>query len=151
MSWVFPEGNPRDGLSGYDVAEVCHRGHIITWYAATKPEKRAKHCKECGAPTTDKCDQCETPIRGYFHIPNHVLLASTTPPSFCHECGAPYSWTAERLLTAKQFVEELDDIPESERRLLAQSLDDIVRDTPSSPLAVMRVKKAVTRLKRTWQ
>jgi hypothetical protein len=51
-------------------------------------------------------------------------------------------------VAAKQFAEELEDLNESERHLLAQSLDDIVRDTPSTSLAVSRVKRAIGKLKK---
>lgn len=134
--------------SGYDIAEICRRGHVITMYAATRPEKRAKYCDKCGASTLDKCENCETQIRGYFHRRNVSGGALTKPPRFCHECGTPYPWTAEGLVATKEYVEELDDLPKSERRLLVQSLDDIVRDTPSSSLAVHRVKKAAAKLKK---
>lgn len=117
-------------------------------YAATRPEKRGKHCDKCGASTIDKCENCETQIRGYFHRRNVSGGAPTKPPSFCHECGNPYPWTAERLLAAKQFAQELDDLSKEERRLLVQSLDDIVRDTASSSLAAHRIKKAVAKLKK---
>ena len=44
---------------------------------------------------------------------------------------------------AKDLAMELDRLSEEERTLLTESLDDIIRDTPRTPLAATRFKKHV--------
>jgi hypothetical protein len=53
-------------------------------------------------------------------------------PSYCWKCGKPYPWTERRLQAAKQLVDEFDDeLDESDRAKLKESIDDLAKDTPS--------------------
>jgi len=116
--------------------------------AHRRPEHNQKHCSLCGAETIMACPLCNTPIRGDYHVEGVIVLSGPTPtPSFCHECGEPYPWTAEGLQAARQLVQELEGLKGSEKEALSKSLDDIVRDTPRTALAVLQVKKFLGRAK----
>ena len=132
----------------YDVAQICLRGHMVNDNARGRPEHNEKHCSRCGAETILACPSCNTAIRGNYHLENVVVLSGPAPaPSFCHECGKPYPWTAEGLQAARELVQELDGLKAAEKEVLSKSLDDIVRDTPRTELAVMQVKKFLSRAK----
>jgi hypothetical protein len=129
-------------LKGFDTAQICTNGHVINQYAASQPGYNSPHCAKCGAPTITKCPKCENRIRGYYHVPGVVSLCGPDPaPGFCAECGAAFPWTEERLSAAREFIRELDRLDDTEKGLLSRSLDDLVRDTPNTTMAVQRFKK----------
>jgi len=66
-------------------------------------------------------------------------------PIFCPDCGKPYPWTEKNLKAAQDLADEVDNLSPEERSLLKKSLDDIVRDTPQTPVAVTRFKKLVAK------
>jgi len=66
-------------------------------------------------------------------------------PSFCPNCGKPYPWTEEKLKAAKELTDEFENLSPEERETLKKSLDDIVRDTPQTPIAATRFKKLVAK------
>lgn len=68
-------------------------------------------------------------------------------PSFCTNCSQAYPWTAEGLQAAKDLALELGGLKDSEREAVAKSLDDIVRDTPRTQLAILQLKKFLSRSK----
>jgi hypothetical protein len=133
---------PGTVLKGYDDAQICLNGHVINTYAASQPEHNSPRCKNCGAQTITECPKCKTKIRGHFHIPGVVsFLGPEPPPAFCFQCGEAYPWTAARLSAAREYVRELDRLDENEKGILSRSLDDLVRDTPNTSVAVLRFKK----------
>jgi hypothetical protein len=130
------------------VAQVCERGHMVNSNARRSPEHNERHCSRCGAATITVCPSCSTPIRGDYHVEGAVFLGGPLPtPPFCHECGQPYPWTMEGMETAKRLVQELDGLKGPEKDALTKSLEDIVRDTPGTKLAVLQVKKFLLRAK----
>jgi hypothetical protein len=124
---------------GYDVAQLCRSGHIITKVAIQSPERCVPFCTICGSPTMTTCGQCGDPIRGLYWGPGS--LGQYRRPSYCHRCGRPYHWTEAALSAARDLALELDGLTPEERNTLAQSLDDLVRDTPRTPTAATRFKK----------
>jgi len=70
-----------------------------------------------------------------------------TVPRFCHNCGKPYPWTRRGLDAVKSLADELDELELADREKLKRSFDELVADTPATGLAVMRVKKVLTKLK----
>ena len=142
----------------YDTAQICTSGHVINWMSTSKPEYNRKFCDRCGVPTITNCPNCNTPIRGYYHkvdlayeeldtMVNEILNPppETTPDyttvrSFCPDCGKPYPWTEAKLKAAQEFADMLEELSPEERDLLKKSLDDIVLDTPQTPVAANRIK-----------
>lgn len=127
--------------SGYDTAQFCLNGHCITSCAATSPEFTSKFCRTCGAQCITHCPSCRSTIRGYFHVPGMFGSVEISTPSFCHECGKPYPWVAANLEAAKSLADELDELQLDERELLKSSLEDLIRDTPKTQVAIVRFKK----------
>ena len=129
-------------VDGYDVAQICREGHIVTTMAARYPQFRQDFCGKCGAPTTMTCENCGSAIRGYYHV-SGVIGGSVDidRPSFCHKCGRPYPWTEAALDAARAMADELDGLKPDEREALKSSLDDLVQDTVRTPVAVLRFKK----------
>ena len=80
-------------------------------------------------------------IRGYYFVSGIMSLGDYTPPNFCEDCGKPFPWTTERLKAASALTDELKDFTEADREKVRQSFTDIVKDTPATSVAVIRLKK----------
>jgi hypothetical protein len=126
----------------YDEALICTNGHVINSAARTLPVHSAGFCSKCGAQAVEKCARCDTKIRGYY---SHAGLLHYHAPAYCHTCGTAYPWTETRLQAARDLVLETEGLTEDERRALERSLDDLVKDTPRSVLAVTRFKTLMTK------
>ena len=124
--------------SGYDTAQVCINGHAINDSMRLTPECNEKFCATCGGETITACQHCDSPIRGHLR---GSLAYGYTPPKYCRECGKAFPWTAIALQTARMYADELSELSPEERQLLKGSLDDLVRDTPATPVAAIRFKK----------
>ena len=66
-------------------------------------------------------------------------------PNFCPEWGKPYPWAEAKLKAARELSDELENLSSEERDLLKKSIDDIVRDTPQTPVATTRFKRLVAK------
>jgi hypothetical protein len=131
-------------LEGHDTSQICMNGHIINSSAESFPEFNTAFCNQCGAATMTACPKCKGKIRGSYSSPGVFGVGEYTPP-FCDKCGSAYPWTESRLSAAREFIRETDSLNENERVLLERSLDDLVRDTPNTPVAALRYKKLVTK------
>jgi hypothetical protein len=127
--------------SYYDVAQVCINGHVVNSSARDYPDLNAPHCEKCGAKTITVCPACQTSIRGYYHVPGVLGVGGYTPPAFCYQCGTAFPWSATALQAAKELADELDSLNAEEREQLKQSLDQLVRTTPQTPVAEARFKR----------
>jgi len=131
----------------YDTAQVCLNGHTTTDCINLAPEQMSSFCEKCGAPTITQCPTCNHPIRGYYRVPGMVGVGEEyKPPAFCPNCGHPYPWTERRLAVARSMAESVPGLTSGERRLLTNDLDDLVRDTPATPLAASRLKKILPKI-----
>ena len=128
--------------SNFDIAQICENGHVANSSTQDFPQFNQKYCKRCGSPTITNCPECNAPIRGVYR---EVFSTGYTAPGFCIECGKPFPWTESKLKAAHTLVQELDSLDDDEKEMLEKSLDDLVRDTPSTPVAATRFKKLVTR------
>ena len=90
------------------------------------------------------CPTCQTPIRGVYH--GTIIHVPRAVPAFCHECGSTYPWTKSRLQAARDLIELLEGVDESEKTALLGSLDDLIKDLPQTQVAALRVKKLATKL-----
>ena len=132
-------------MGGYDVAQICRNGHVITSSYNRSPQFRQSFCDKCGSPTIVECAACNKPIRGEYFTPDVFSLGELTAPAFCLHCGRAFPWTQARLDAARALADETDGLNEEERALLKKSLDDLVRDTPNTPLAAQRFKRLVAK------
>lgn len=104
---------------------VCLNGHSVA------PGKA--RCGTCGEKTITKCPDCG------LSIPSALAV-------FCNNCGNPFPWTEKRLSAARELAKELDSLDDEERVLLTKSIDEIVRDTPKTPVAALRYKEIVSKV-----
>lgn len=138
-SSIEPEG-PSEG---FDTALICLNGHMVNDCSKSWAQQNSSHCQECGAKTISQCPECKTDIRGKYHMPNVIDGTMTPIPKFCHHCGKAYPWTASRLSAARELIREVDGLTENEKGILERSLDDLVSDTPQTPVAALRFKRFV--------
>ena len=131
--------------SWYDTAQICLNGHVINTMAISYPNSNKKFCDRCGVETITTCKSCNTPIKGYYHVPGVIGGFNYSPPSFCPNCGVPYPWTSAKLKAAKEFAHELDSLNQDEKAILEKSLEDLARDTPNTQVAAIKFKKLVAK------
>ena len=136
--FLFDSSDRPETNGGFDTAQVCVNGHEINANTRLTPEANEKFCGKCGAETITACPHCQSPIRG--HLPGSYSI-SYTPPKFCNGCGKAFPWTAQAIEAARLYAEELKELSLEEREILKRSIDDLVKDTPATPLALSRFKK----------
>ena len=127
--------------SYYDTAQICVNGHLINTMATSSPQSNQKHCAECGAQTIIACPDCNSSIRGYYHVPGVYHCRDYNKPSYCHNCGKPYPWTVAILKAAGELADELEKLSAEERQQLKDSFPDLVKNTPKTVVAETRFKK----------
>jgi len=133
-------------MDGYDVAQICQNGHVINKRSKSEPDRNQQHCDKCGTSTITLCPKCQNPIRGASLVKSGFMSSIYSVPSFCDNCGSPFPWTESRLKAAHELAKEIDNINEEDRIILHSSIDDLVRDTPSSNVAVIRFKKIMQKV-----
>ncbi len=130
----------------YDVAQICLNGHVINDSVKEYPQHNKKYCDKCGAATITNCLNCNTEIQGYYNVEGVIAISSHyTAPAFCPNCGKPYSWTEAKIQAAHDLTQELENISEEEREILDQSINEMVKDSPRTSLAVTRFKKILSK------
>ena len=127
--------------SPYDVAQVCKNAHVINSMARNSPARNQDHCDKCGAPTIMDCPSCKTAIRGFDMSGALDFSFKYNAPAFCYNCGDPFPWTDAALRAAQELADELDGLTNDERDTLKKSLNELVRETPSTRVAETRFKK----------
>ena len=73
-----------------------------------------------------------------------VIPARSHPfaaPAYCDHCGNAFPWTEGRLRAARQLAQEFENISDEDRETLDESIDDLVKDTPMTPVAAETAKK----------
>ena len=130
-------------MGQYYVAQICLNGHIITGSADEYPMFKKKFCPDCGQPTIMQCKYCKADIQGNYDSPGVFDFGNYKRPTFCHNCGNPYPWTEEKLNAALKLIAEDDELSDSDKQILSQSLPDLMINTSKTQLAATRFKKFV--------
>lgn len=130
----------------YDIAQVCTNGHVVNDLAKEMREQNKEFCEKCGKKTITKCSSCNAEIQGRYNNGQQFERPVDIPPAFCQSCGKPYPWTDIKIKVAHEFTQELEDITKEDKAILSQSIDDIVTETPRTNLAVVRIKKILTKI-----
>ena len=134
-------------MDGYDIAQICLNGHLISRFAGSSPERRANACPECGAKTILQCQECNALIRGNYHVDFVIGVSSNfVIPKHCHNCGAPYPWTRRSIEAMKKLLEEEDALDEESKGKALEAIPDLIANTPSTPLAEARWKKVLSKV-----
>jgi len=141
-------GPARHGLSElhevWDVALICTNGHLVNDRSRGMPALNAACCSICGAHAISACSGCREPIPGYFYQDAGRPLERI--PQYCHACGRPMPWTERSMSGARALIRELASLDPYERDQLRRSIDDIIRETPKTPLAILRINRVLERL-----
>ncbi len=148
--------------SRYNTAQICLNGHVINDSYNRKSDNNREHCEKCGARTIIKCPNCNEDIRGakyslsyigaspyagkIFSGDPYVKSGKYERPAFCSNCGNPYPWTEKKIKAACELAHELDSLNSEEKELLEKSIDDIIKETPETKLAVTRIKKLLPKV-----
>ena len=137
----------------WDVALVCLNGHVVNDRSRGNPAGNTPHCAICGADTISACPGCRESIPGFFYEqgrPFEPAGGSSPPPAklpqYCHSCGRPFPWTERAMSAARAVIRELASLDQYERDQLRRSIDHIIRETPQTPLALVRIRQALARL-----
>ena len=120
-----------------DVMQVCMNGHRITQYAASEPETRKQFCKECGAKSIDACEACTARIEVRH---NSRFVMSQNVPKYCSGCGAPFPWQTAAIENLQEILRE-SELSDEELEEAGAALPDIVRDTPKTESASLKMKR----------
>lgn len=127
--------------SYYDTAQICTNGHVVNKMASSYPEHNQEYCDQCGAPTIISCPSCNTPIRGYYHVPGVIGFFDYNRPAYCYNCGTPFPWTESSLKAAQELADELETLNSEEKDNLKNTFPDLIKDTPKTTVAETRFKK----------
>jgi hypothetical protein len=130
-SEIWRSGTNPDGR--YVAAQICLRGHVLNVNGTDF--ERGEHCPKCGEASIDTCQHCKVAIRG------GEIYASTTNykvPYFCHKCGRPYPWMADRLSTAKELLDHDDKLSLEDREKLWGLLQYVMSDPKSDMIPAKR-------------
>ncbi len=135
-------------MGHYDQMQACLNGHLITDHAQTKPQFRAKFCKRCGASAIDCCPSCQAPIKGDYLASSVLVLGYTTPvPAYCENCGAAYPWRQAAIDNLSDVLRE-SMVSEQDIAAVEATLPDVVRDTPKTEGAALKLKRLMGQLSR---
>jgi hypothetical protein len=134
-------GNTLDMSGSHDVAQICRNGHVITAGLTLSPELGRRYCEKCGAETISACPECGTNIRGYYSVPGVIAIPRFGKPAFCPDCGKPFPWTAAALAVGRELAMDEANLSADERESWANTLPDLIVETPKTQLAIVRFKK----------
>lgn len=126
----------------YDVALICKNGHLINSYYRKYPEDNSAFCPQCGASTVHECPHCQKEIKGR-NTGECSYIFDYHIPAYCEFCGHPYPWTESALQNAKSLIFEEEELSESLKNSVIESLPDIITETPGTNLAVVRIKRCL--------
>ncbi len=131
-SEIWRSGTNPDGR--YVAAQICLRGHVLN--VNGMDFERGEHCPRCGEASIDTCRHCGAAIRGgeIYQSPTGYRL-----PNFCHRCGRPYPWMADRMSTARELLEHDDKLSFEDREKLWGLLQYVMSD-PKADLAPAKKK-----------
>ena len=99
---------------------------------------------KCGKETIIQCDSCEAPLRG--KLIGSMKFRNSPPKPYCYDCGKPYPWTREAIKVAQDLAKENTELDEKDRRILSESIPEILNDSPRTKLAISRFKKIMTKV-----
>jgi len=132
---------------------VCRNGHVIA-DAGPYQADTGQICHECAAPAIAACPGCREPILCVPSRPDQEpgseVPSTGVPisfaPRYCHCCGRPFPWTERVMSAVRTAIRELTALNPYERDQLRRSIDHIIRDTPQTRSAVLRINTVLARI-----
>lgn len=137
--------NMRRDEPHYYIAQICTNGHVVRSTLESVKEGEGKYCEQCGMQTIKRCQNCKKPIRGELYSPDVNIISDFLAPPFCIYCGKPFPWTESGLRAAKEYAEEFMNLSPEEKETLKKSIEDIVKDSAQTNVAVIRFKRLVSK------
>jgi hypothetical protein len=123
-------------------AQICHKGHIVNQAARFDAAANRKFCPKCGSETLLACPVCNAGITSSDTNPYRPFVI----PSYCPDCGKPFPWVESAVAAAEEFADKLDALDAAEKADLKATVPDLISNTPRTPLAVSRFKKAISKI-----
>src|SRR5690606_34593138 len=106
----------------YDTTQICPHRHVASEMAASYPDLLQAFCEECGEATIMQCSNCNTSIRGHYHVPGVIGGYHYDPPGFCFNCGEAFPWTKRKQQAALDlFFEETQN--DEDRQIFQESIE----------------------------
>ncbi|MBC8278161.1 MAG: DUF2321 domain-containing protein [FCB group bacterium] len=133
-------------MGEFDVGQVCLNGHAVNGSYRNNPLSNKNHCERCGAKTIIECLNCETAIQGVYRSDIFFGLPNWQPPAYCHNCGEPFPWTESTIEAAQELANEIEELNDGERAMLADSIEDLVKDSPMTKVAATRFNKLMLKV-----
>lgn len=127
---------------------VCLNGHVVhtssrvSWAEvralsaapeAEEPQIAREFCSTCGARTVSACPNCQAPIEGH------------SKPAYCSGCGTPFPWQLSGIDNLKAVLQEAE-LTAEDRDELDSVLPDVVRDTPKSESAALKMRRILGKM-----
>lgn len=136
----------------YDTALICCNGHVITNSIERHPAAYSDYCSECGERATAVCLNCQAKLRGFIETPGWRIVPYKLP-LYCYACGKPYDWTYKKLTAAKDYVDLIADISDSEKSALKKNIECLSHDSPEAQVIATKfntiLKKAPSKAAQT--
>ena len=130
-------------MSGYyRESVICENGHRIS-YSNTPGEKFDPYCSKCGSPTTNKCLECGTTIKGKYYNPSILdLRGYDSPiPFYCTVCSSEYPWTSKLIENSNMVLQMDSNISDDDKNKLQEDIPKLVKDTPDAKIAAYNFKE----------
>lgn len=123
-------------------AYICLNGHDLCYEEGIESDI---YCQQCGKEVITRCPNCKTNIKGPYipDVNDEYYFFQYSIPRYCPSCGSPYPWTAAAIESMTKLLKDEEDLSESVREGLIESLGDITVDGPNNNLAVARFQRAV--------
>ena len=125
---------------GHYPAFICENGHTIR---TSSDSCNDKFCSTCGARVISKCPNCNSVIRGKERDA-YGFAAIYITPAYCKDCGKPYPWIVNAIEATSLMLQEEPELAFDEYQKLIDILPDAITETPRTPLAAVRIRKALT-------
>ena len=127
----------------FDIALVCLNGHVVNDRADASPQFNSKFCSGCGASTITACPACSASIRGFYHVEGVIDLTGgmEEPPNYCHDCGKPFPWTADRIEAAKELVAMSTKLDDKQKAEVIEAIIASSTETARTSIGAERLKK----------
>jgi hypothetical protein len=126
----------------YYTAQVCENGHVINTEIENFPGVEQTFCTTCGKQTLTACPKCKNPIRGINRYTMTVDYHQA--PAYCPDCGSAFPWTVSAIEAANELAVQTK-MDEMDRTELPELIEDLVRQTPRTPVAAIRLNGLLQR------
>lgn len=120
---------------------ICLNGHMITDNEDIDAITTG-FCPTCGEKLISKCPICKNYIPGETTSDDFVFVGfpSEPVPNYCAHCGNAYPWTKRAIDSAKELINFSKKLNDKEKQQLAESIPDLISDTPRTKIAIVKFK-----------